>query len=317
MPIIAKAVGKRLLYGIPVLLVVTFGAACLSTLMPGSPARSILGDTATQEQIEALNHRYGYDEPILTRYWNWLLDALHGDFGVTLFGRKSVLNLVLDRLGVTAEIALLALLMALSVAVLGALYCAYRLGGVVDRVMQVVASVLLSVPSFVSVVVLSLIFSGYFGLFPATGWVPLSAGIGQNLHYALLPAISLATYEAAFFFRILRTDLVGTMREDFLLVARVKGLPRSYILFRHLLRPSLSSLTTVLGLSLGRLLGGAVIAETFFAVPGLGAEAISATSQKDLAVLQAIVVTAVVIYVLVFIIVDLAYAWVDPRVEVK
>jgi peptide/nickel transport system permease protein len=173
------------------------------------------------------------------------------------------------------------------------------------------------VPQFVSVVLFALVFTAWLGLFPATGWVPLTHSVGENLRYALLPAIALAVYEGAFFYRVLRTELSGTLREDFVLVARAKGLSRSYILRRHVLRLSLGSLVTIFGLSLGRLLGGAVIAETFFAVPGLGAEAVSAVSQKDLVVLQGIVALAVVVYVLVFILVDLAYAWIDPRIGVR
>jgi peptide/nickel transport system permease protein len=317
MPPLAGAIGRRLLYGIPVLFVVTFGAAALSVFMPGSPAQAILGDSANTESIAALNHRYGWDQPIVDQYWRWLRDALHGDFGVSVINGEHIASLLVQRLAVTGELALIALAISLAVAVPVALAAAYRRGGVVDRVAHVVSSALLSVPQFVSVVLLALIFTASLGLFPATGWVPITHSLFENLRYALLPAFALAVYEGAFFYRVLRTDLAATLREDFVLVARSKGLSRSYILRRHVLRLSLGSLVTVFGLSLGRLLGGAVIAETFFAVPGLGAEAVSAVSQKDLVVLQGIVALAVVVYVVVFILVDLAYAWVDPRIGVR
>jgi len=316
MPPLLRPIGRRLLYGIPVLFIVTLGAAALSQLMPGSPAQAILGEAATTEQIDAMNHQYGWDQPVLQQYWEWLERALHGDLGVTLIGQEHVASLLVHRLAVTGEIAALALLMSLVVAVPLALAAAYRQGGVLDRVAHTVSSALLSVPSFVSVVILALIFTAQLGLFPATGWVPLTQDVVENLRYAFLPAFALAVYEGAFFYRVLRTDIAATLREDFVLVARAKGLRRSYILRRHVLRFSLGALVTVFGLSLGRLLGGAVIAETFFAVPGLGAEAVSAVSQKDIGVLQGIVALAVVVYVVVFILVDLAYAWIDPRISV-
>ena len=312
-----RAIGRRLLYGIPVLFIVTLGAVSLSKLMPGSPAQAILGDTATTEQIKVLNHQYGWDKPVLDQYWRWLEHALHGDLGVTLIGQEHVASLLVHRMAVTGELAALGLLLSLLVAVPLALVAVFREGSLLDRGLHIVSSMLLSMPQFVSVVLLALLFTSQLGIFPATGWVPITSDFLQNLRYALLPAIALAVYEGAFFYRVLRTDIGVTLREDFVLVARAKGLPRSYILRRHVLRYSLGSLVTVFGLSLGRLLGGAVIAETFFAVPGLGAEAVSAVSQKDLGVLQGIVALAVVVYVLVFLLVDLAYAWIDPRISVS
>jgi peptide/nickel transport system permease protein len=166
-------------------------------------------------------------------------------------------------------------------------------------------------------VLVSLIFVIWLKWFPATGWVPPADGLLDNLRYAFLPALALSIYEGAFFYRVIRSDLTGTLREDFILVARSKGLPRTSIVLRHALRPSLTSLVTVMGLALGRLLGGAVIVEYFFSVPGIGAEAVNAVSIKDMPMIQAIVAILVLAYVLIFIVVDLAYAWIDPRVSVR
>lgn len=312
-----RAIGSRLLYGIPVLIIVTLGAAALMDLMPGSPGQAILGDAATQEQVEAINTQLGYDRPFLVRYLEWAGNALRGDFGVTLFSHEQVTDVVLRRLAVTGQLALMALVLALIVAVPLAMLAAMRPGKALDRVMNFVSSALLSIPSFVAVVIVSLVFVVWLSWLPATGWVPPEDGLVDNLRYATLPALSLAIYECAFFYRIVRADITGTLREDFILVARAKGLPRGFILARHALRPSMTSLVTVMGLSLGRLLGGAVIAEFFFSVPGLGAEAINAVSIKDMPMIQAIVAICVIAYVLIFIVVDLAYAWIDPRVSVR
>ena len=318
MPAVVKAVGLRLAYGIPVFFIVTFAIAMLAQFMPGSPAQAILGDHATPDAVAALNLRFGYDEPPLVRYANWLGGLAHLDLGTTLFTQEPVTQVVLRRLVVTLQLTAMALIMALVVSLPLALIASMKQRGILDRVMNVVSSALLSIPSFVSVVLASLVFTVWLHAFPATGWVNLADDPAQNLRYAFLPALSLALYEMAFFYRVLRSELAGTLREDFVLVARAKGLPKWRVIApRHVLRPSLSSLVTVLGLSVGRLLGGAVIVEFFFSIPGIGAEAIAAVSIKDMGMLQAIVSLGVIIYVVLFILVDLAYAWIDPRVSVQ
>jgi peptide/nickel transport system permease protein len=168
-------------------------------------------------------------------------------------------------------------------------------------------------------VLVSLIFTVWLKAFPATGWVSIAdGGLLENLRFALLPALALALYESAFFYRIVRSDLVATLREDFVLVARAKGIPKWRVIApRHVLRPSLTSLVTLLGLAIGRLLGGAVIVEFFFSIPGIGGESIAAVGIKDMNTLQGIVALGVVVYVVIFILVDLAYAWIDPRVSVR
>ena len=316
---VLRAVGVRLLYGVPVFLIVTFGVAMLAELMPGSPGQAILGEQGTPEAVAAINERFGYNLPPLERYGQWLTDLVTGfDLGTTLFTREPVTDVLGRRLVVTLQLAGMALVIALVIAIPLALVTSLNQGGWLDRILNVVSSAMLSIPSFVSVVLVSLVFTVWLKAFPATGWVPIAQGLGDNLKYAFLPALSLALYEAAFFYRVMRSDLATTLREDFVLVARAKGLPKwRTIAPRHVLRPSLTSLVTLLGVAVGRLLGGAVIVEAFFSIPGIGGESIAAVSIKDMNMLQAIVALGVVIYVVLFILVDLAYAWIDPRVSVK
>jgi len=317
MLLIARAVGWRILVAIPVILVVTLGVAALTDLMPGSPGLAILGENATPERVAEINARYGYDRPVFERYVEWLGGVFRGDFGTTLFGNVPISDVLFKRLGVTLQLAAFGIVGALVIAVPFALIASSRPGGIVDRVMDSVTSAIIAIPTFVMVVLMSLVFVVWLGAFPATGWVPFTEDPLMNLRFVALPALTLALNECAYFYRVLLADMQSTLREDFVLVARTKGLPRKYILWRHALRPSLSSLVTVLGLTVGRLLGGAAIVEFFFGVPGLGAEAINAVSIKDMAMVQAIVLLCVVVYVLVFILVDLAYAWIDPRVSVR
>lgn len=317
MKVTIRAIASRLAYGIPVLFIVTLGAAALMDLMPGSPGQAILGDSATAEQVAALNASLGYDRPFWVRYSEWALSALGGDFGVTQFTREPVLDVVVRRLAVTGQLALSALVIALLVAVPLAMAAALRAGGLLDRALGFIASALLSLPTFVIVVVMSLVFVVGLSAFPATGWVSPTEDLFGNLRFAFLPVLTLAINEAAFFFRVVRSEFSTVLREDFVMVARAKGLPRRMIMGRHALRPALSPLVTVMGLSLGRMLGGAVIVEFFFSIPGLGGEAVAAVAVKDMPMIQAILAFCVLAYVVIFILVDLAYAWIDPRVSVR
>jgi peptide/nickel transport system permease protein len=307
----------RILAGVPVFFLVTFAASALVDLMPGSPAAVILGSAATQDQIDLLNAQYGYDKPVLARYIDWLARLSHGDLGQTLFSQQSVAGLLVERAAVTFELAFLALGIALLIAIPVALFTAMRPGGIVDAVLRAVSSVVLSIPSFVVVVLFSFLFAVTLTWLPAGGWVPPTKDLLENLRYAALPVMCLSVYETAFFYRLARGEFIATLQEDFILVARAKGLPTTYILLRHVLRPSLSSLLTFFGLSMGRLLGGSFIVESYFVVPGIGWTAINSVASKDIAFLQAILLLAVLVYIVVFILIDIGYALIDPRVSVS
>jgi peptide/nickel transport system permease protein len=301
--------------GIPVFLLVTFAATALSDLLPGSAAQAILGDQASPEQIDALNARYGYDRPVWERYLAWLARLVQGDLGTTLFSGQQVSDILIDRALVTFEIALLAMLVALIIAIPLALYTSVRPDGIVDTTLRGISSVMLSVPIFVVVVLFGLLFSIVLRLLPATGWVPLTEDPLGNLRYVVLPVMCLAVHQTAYFYRVSRAEFITTLQEDFVLVARAKGMPTGYILLRHVLRPSLTQVLTVFGLSMAYLLGGSFIVESYFAVPGIGWTVLAAVREHDLATVQAILSLTVVIFVVIFIIVDIGYALVDPRVE--
>lgn len=310
-----RAAGTRLLAGIPVFVLVTFAATALSDLMPGSAAQTILGENATLEQIAALNAEYGYDRPAIIRYLDWFGGLLRGDLGYTLFSRQPVAELLVNRAAVTFEIALLAMLVSLLVAIPLAMVSSARAGGVLDAALRGVTSFLLSIPTFVSVVVLSYVFSLVLRWLPATGWVsPFVDPLG-NLMFVALPVLSLSVHQSAYFYRVARSQFAATLQEDFVLVARAKGLSTPYIMLRHALRPSLPQVLTVLGLSMTYLLGGSFIVESYFAVPGIGWTVLNAVKNHDLPVVQAILSLTVVIFVVVFILVDLGYALIDPRVQ--
>ncbi len=312
----STAVGARLLAGIPVFFIVTFAATAVTSLAPGSPAQLILGDNATPEQIAKLNAAYGYDLPVLERYLHWLGHVVSGDFGKTLFSQQPVSALLFDRAAVTFEIAILAQLVSFVLGVPLAMYAASHPGRLVDTVMRSISSLMLAVPTFVIVVLLSWLFSQVLRWLPATGWVTLSQDPLGNLWYVCLPVMCLSAHQSSYLYRVSRNEFVAVLQEDFVEVARVKGLSLAYILLRHVLRPALPQIITVMGLSFTYLLAGSFVVEAYFAVPGIGWTALSAVKSHDLAVVQAILSLTVVIFVLIFILVDLCYALIDPRVDV-
>jgi peptide/nickel transport system permease protein len=316
-PPVVRQVGVRMLRLVPVLVLITLLTTAAVDLMPGSPALSMLGEDATQEQVDTLNEELGLDDPFMVRYAGWVSSALQGDLGISMRTGQPVGAAIAERFPVTLQIALLAIAMALVVSVPLALATAAAAGGRLDRACTAASSGLLSLPAFAAAVLLIYLFAVQWQVFPVSGWVPITQDLGGNLRSAFLPAISLALMEAAVYYRLLRSDVLATLREDFVLSAHARGMTRTYVLFRHVLRPSTFSLTTVAGLSLGRLLGGAVIVESLFALPGLGALLLQSVPYQDIPMIQGIVVVVAVIYVLVNIGVDVGYSVIDPRVRTR
>ncbi|MET7400585.1 ABC transporter permease [Dactylosporangium sp. NPDC005572] len=298
-----------------VVLLVSFLVVALLSLAPGSLAEVILGENATPEAVADLNARLGLDGSLFQQYFDWLGGAVQGDLGTSLLTGQPVLQTILERLPVTLELALLAQIIALSVAVPLAIGAASRPGGLLDRSISALSSMFLSIPAFVAAPVLVYFFAISLQLFPVTGWAPLSEGIGPNLQAALLPSVAIALNEIAAFQRLLRTDLANTLREDFISAARAKGISSSYVMLRHALRPSSFSLITLAGLSTGRLIGGTVIVESLFSLPGLGQLVSSSITSRDVIVVQGVVAFVAVTYVLLNTVVDLSYGLLDPRLR--
>ncbi|HEY5855184.1 MAG TPA: ABC transporter permease [Aldersonia sp.] len=308
---ISKRLGRSLL----VVLVVTFAVVALLSLAPGSVSQSILGDNATPEAVAAMDEKLGLNEPLPVQYLDWLGNALHGDLGTSPLTNQSVSGAIAERLPVTLQLAAMGLAIALAVALVLGVVSAARPGSGVDRGINVFSAVCLSVPAFIAGPVLIYFFAIKLGWFPATGWSRISEGVGANLQSAILPALAIALTEIAAFHRLLRTDLMGTLREDYIAAARAKGLPAHQVMFRHALRPSSFSLITLAGINLGRLIGGTVIVETLFALPGLGQLVAASITARDVIMVQGVVVFIAVVYVGINTVVDLSYQVIDPRVR--
>jgi peptide/nickel transport system permease protein len=316
---VVRTVGQRLVHLVLVLLLVSIGTFMLLELTPGDPGIAILGLQSTKQAVQQVDHQLGMDRPVLTRYGHWLSGAVRGDLGKSFVPPGgTVAGRIKQALPISAELAILAELMALTVAIPVAVVSAYREGGTFDRIASGMSFGLFSVPTFVSGLVLALLFALEWHLLPRVEWVRLTStqGILANLSHAFLPALTLALPLMAADIRLLRTDLIQTLREDFVVVARAKGLSVRYVLFRHALRPSSFSLLTLAGVSLGGLIGGTALVEVIYGLPGVGQMLVTAVSDHDYALVQGTVLVVAVIYVLVNATVDVLYLVLDPRTRV-
>jgi peptide/nickel transport system permease protein len=308
-------VARRLLYLLPVLLAVSLLTFLIASLLPGDLAYVILGDQATPEKVEALRHDMGLDQPVLIRYVGWLGHILQGDFGRSFRTGQTVLQAVAERLPVSFELMIMAELMGLAIGVPLAIACAAKSGGAFDRFMTSTAFGMLSVPTFLSAILLIYLFAVQLHWLPATGYVTFSEDSLGNLRFFVLPALTLALAEWPGIMRVLRSDMIATLQEDYIAFAKSKGLKPSRILFVHALKPSSLTLVTITGINIGRLIGGALIVETIFALPGIGRLLVGAIYTRDLVILQGVVLLVAAGFVIMNFIVDMLYALLDPRIR--
>jgi peptide/nickel transport system permease protein len=308
-------VARRLLYLVPVLVAVSLLTFLIASLLPGDLAYVILGDQATPDKVAALRHDMGLDQPIWWRYLSWLGHVLQGDFGRSFRTGQTVLQVVSERLPVSLELMFLAELGALAIGIPLAIACAVRSGSAFDRFMTGSAFSMLSVPAFLSAILLIYLFAVELRWLPATGYVPFEEDPLGNLRCFVLPALTLALGEWPVLMRVLRSDMIATLQEDYIAMARAKGLKPSRILLVHALKPSSLTLVTVTGINIGRLIGGTVIVESIFALPGIGRLLLGAIYTRDLIILQGVVLFVACGYVLMNFIVDMLYAVLDPRIR--
>ena len=308
-------IAYRLAYLLPVLIAVTLLTFLIASLLPGDLAHAMLGDQATPEAVAALRRDMGLDQPLWWRYLNWLGGILQGDFGRSFRTGEPVLSAILARLPVSLELMLMAEITALAISIPLAIQCAVNSGSTFDRVVTGVAFAKLSIPNFMAAILLIYVFAVALRLLPATGYTPLQEDWLGNLRTMLLPALTLALAEWPVLMRVLRSDMIATLQEDYITMAKAKGLKQRRILFVHALKPSSLTLITVAGINIGRLIGGAVIVESVFALPGIGRLLLGAIYTRDFMILQGVVLFVAAGFVIVNFLVDMLYAVLDPRVR--
>ena len=308
-------IGKKLLRFLLVLLAVTAITFLMVNLLPGDVAFMIGGEGASLADVQIIRENLGLDRHIASRYLAWLGQLVRGDLGKSYLTRELVLDAIIARLPVTLELLFISQMLALLLALPAGIISAYRSGSPVDRLINTGGFASISMPSFVMALLAIYLFSVKLRWLPATGYIPFAENPWNNLKSFVLPSVSIALIEWVVLMRVLRSDMITTLQQNYILMARAKGLPPWRILTLHALRPSSFTLITVLGIQVGRLLGEAVIIETLFALPGMGRLLITAIYARDYLMVQGCVLVITVGYVVVNSIVDMLYALLDPRIR--
>ena len=311
-----RVIGKRTLQAIPVMIGVTFITFGLLNLLPGGTCLSILGVGATRSAVKVCEIRLGLNHPFLIRYFDWAKGALHGSFGESFVSSQPVSQILSTRVPVTIEVVLYAFVMSVVFAVPVAVLAARKPRGIMDRISIALSMTGLSIPSFVWGLVLILIFAVHLHWLPAVGFVPMSGGFIQNIKSMTLPAATIGFGLFCTYTRLLRADIIEQMiGEDYIITARAKGVRAWQILIRHALRNSMFGLITLIGLNLSILIGGTVLVEQIFGLPGMGQQLLEAVGYRDVEVVQAIVSIMAVAVVGAGLVTDLLYAVLDPRIR--
>jgi peptide/nickel transport system permease protein len=308
-------IARRVLATMPVMLVVAFFVFSLLYLAPGDPAAVIAGDQATAADVERIRASLGLDRPFLIRFGEWLWRVLQGDLGVSIFTNLPVSHMIAQRIEPTTALMLLTITLAILIAVPMGVLAAWKAGSWVDRAVMAFAVFGFSVPVFVTGYLLAYIFALELEWLPVQGYTPLAQGFWPFLENLILPALALGSIYIALIARITRAAMLEVLAQDYIRTARAKGLGTGGILFLHALKNAAVPISTVIGIGIALLIGGAVVTESVFAIPGLGRLTVDAILRRDYPVIQGVVLLFSFVYVLVNLAIDLLYTVFDPRIR--
>lgn len=310
-----KLLVRRLLSALAVLFVVSFITFVVLLCIPGDAAQLVLGVDATPEKIAALREAMGLNEPWYIQYLDWIGGVLRGDWGTSYVYGENVWTLLCQRLPVTFSVALLSMLIAVVLSAVLGILAALKKDSPLDILARTVMQLGGALPSFWLAMLFMLFFASYLGWFPITGYTPMSEGFGACLRSIALPSVVLAIGELGILIRIVRSSMLTALDQDFMLSARVKGLPPRTAIVRYALRSAVIAPITISGMQLAKLLGGTVIVETIFALPGIGRLMLTAVEQRDITLLQGIVLFITSMVVLVSLVTDLIVMAVNPAIR--
>jgi len=316
---------RRLLQIIPTVLMITFVVFVMMQSIPGDPVVALLGDAYTEEDAVKVRQAYGFDKPVMVQYFIWLGKLVQGDWGNSILSGRPVLKDVMVRLPVTLELIVLSMGVALIIAIPAAIIGALRQNTWADYTATSIAMVGVSIPEFFAGVLLLLVFSiGLHGLLPSSGWVYLPGtcptivcgiSVWGNMQHVFMPALALGIGRAALLTRLLRASMLEVIRSEYITTARAKGLSQRPVVLKHALKNALIPTVTVMGLQVGFLIGGAIVVETLFAMPGLGTFGIDAIIARDYQQVQGFALVTAIAFVVINLIVDLTYTFLDPRIR--
>lgn len=306
---------RRLIMLLPVILIVGIVVFLLIHITPGDPAAVILGDSATPETIANLREQLGLNDPLPVQFVRWFGGVLHFDFGDSIFIGDPVTSALLDRAQPTILLTTYALLVQILIGIPAGVISAIKHNSLFDRILTVIAISGAAIPTFFLGILLILLFAVRLNWLPSGGYVPLTEDPAAHVKGMLMPAFALGFSSAGLLARLVRSSMLDVLREDYVRTAMAKGLPMRQVVTRHALRNALIPALTVIGTSLGALLGGAVVTETVFTIPGMGRLVVQSIARRDYPVIQGAIMSIAMTYVIVNLIVDLLYVYIDPRVR--
>lgn len=310
-----RYIAKRFIAMIPVLLLVSIIVFTLIRLIPGDPAVAMLGEEATPQMIASLRAEFGLDQPIPVQYAIWLGRVLRGDLGQSTRARQPVTQAIVERLPATIELTILSLLISLSLAIPIGIISATQRNSKMDLLSTTLALMGVSMPNFFLALLLSFVLSLNLRWLPNIGYVPITQNLRENLTDMIMPAITLSAATLAIVARLTRSSLLEVLNLEYIRTARAKGLGERLVIIRHALKNSMIPVVTIVGLQVGALLGGAVITESIFVLPGVGKLAVDAIFSRDFPVIQGVVLFFGVVFLGVNLLVDVLYAFLDPRIH--
>ncbi|WP_323013820.1 ABC transporter permease [Devosia sp.] len=310
---------KRLGQSLIVLVLVSVIIFLSVRILPGDPIYLIVQESnvagASPEQLAQLRHEHGLDRHLIVQYFDWIGGVLRGDLGVSIFGKQPVADEVLRRLPITLELGLWSVLVSAAIGIPMGVISATRRGSWIDNAVILLSNIGITIPVFWFGLLLMLFFSLYLGWLPAMGWTPITDNVGLHLQQLVMPVICLSIFPIAAIARQTRSSLMEVIHQDYVRTAWAKGLDERAVIFRHALKNGLIPVITTIGLSARVIVGGSTVIETVFGIPGMGRLAVTAVSNKDFAVVQGVIVIIAATVILVNLLIDLAYGWVDPRIR--
>ena len=306
---------RRLVATVFVMAFVAFFVFSLLYLTPGDPAATIAGDLATADDIARIHRQLGLDDPFLVRFGNWAWGVLQGDLGTSIFTNLPVTTLIGQRVGPTVSLTIMALIITLSFAIPLGVIAASKVGSWIDRLVMVVAVLGFSVPSFVLAYIAILCFSVWLDWLPVQGYASLSEGFAPFIEHLILPSIVLGLIYGALIARITRAAMLEVLSQDYIRTAQAKGLTEGKVLVGHALRNAAIPIVTVIGSGIALLIGGVIVTETVFAIPGIGRLTVDAILRRDYPIIQGVTLILSAVYVVINLLVDMSYTFFDPRVR--
>lgn len=306
---------RRLLSVIPVMFIVSIIVFMIVHLTPGNPAFLILGEDSSKESIKQLEKQLGLDKPMVVQFFDWIKNILTGDLGQSVYSSEPVTQIIIDRFGPTFSLMLVSMVLILLIAIPTAIFVVWKRNTILDPLFISISLFGVSIPEFWFALLMVLGFGVAIPIFPVAGYIPIAEGAFNWLYHLILPAFVLAAVEIGLIARMLRDGMLESVNQDYTRTARAKGVREGKVLMKHVFSNALIPTTTVIGATIAGLLGGTVIIESIFTIPGIGQLLIDSIHRRDYPVIQGVILFIAGIYVLVNLVVDLLYAFLDPRIR--